>query len=103
MAKEAGITQEPEASNHVIARFADSSEGVVRDLVALPLRMLAGGLGMFEAFLRATADAISEGDPADERVEDLERRLDSLEEQVAGGRRGGAGAASAPTKSTPTG
>jgi hypothetical protein len=43
--------------------------------------MLAGALGIFEALLRTAADAVSEGDPIDKRVVDLERRMDSLEEQ----------------------
>jgi hypothetical protein len=71
------------ASPHIIGRVAESSEGVVRDLVALPLRMLAGGLGIFEKLLRTTADAISESEPADDRVHDLERRMDSLEKQIS--------------------
>jgi hypothetical protein len=86
MATEPGVTQQEEARTHVVTRFADSSEGLVRDLVALPLRMLAGGLGVFEAVLRTAADAISERDPADERAVDLERRMDTLEEQVTGRR-----------------
>ena len=86
MAPEAGVTQAEEARTPVVTRFADAGEGLVRDLLALPLRMLAGGLDIFEALLRSAADSISERDPADERVVDLERRMDSLEEQVAGGR-----------------
>ena len=34
----------------------------MRNLVALPLRMLAGALGTFEALLRTAADAVSEDD-----------------------------------------
>lgn len=95
VAPEAGAAQE-KAGTHVIARLADTSEGVVRDLVALPLRMLAGGLGIFESLLRTAADAISETDPADDRVVDLERRVDSLEEQATG-RREAPDVSSAPT------
>jgi hypothetical protein len=77
-----------ETDTHLITRMADSSEDLVRDLVALPLRMLAGGLGIFEALLRTAADAISEDDPddapADDRVVELERRVESLEEQLSG-------------------
>lgn len=96
MADDAGTAHETEINSHVIGRLADSSEGVVRDLVALPLRMLAEGLGVFEAVLRAAADAISEADPGDDPVVKLERRLDSLEEQVAARREG------LTTPSTPT-
>ena len=74
----------------------------MRKLVALPLRMLAGALGVFEALLRSAADAVSEGDPIDQRVADLKRRVDSLEEQATG-RREGSGATSAATRRTPAG
>ena len=89
-------------SGHAIARLADSGEDAMRDLVALPLRMLAGALGIFEELARTAADAVSEADPIDERVVDLERRMDSLEEQATG-RREGSGAPSAARKRTPTG
>ena len=85
------MAQEAEASSgHAIARLADSSEDAMRNLVALPLRMFAGALGIFEELLRTAADAVSEGDPIDERVVDLERRVDSLEEQVHTSRRSSA-------------
>jgi hypothetical protein len=74
----------------------------MRNLVAFPLRMLAGALGIFEALLRTAADAVSEGDPIDERVVDLERRMDSLEGQATG-RREGSGATSAARKRSATG
>ena len=98
-----GMTQDAESSSgHAIARLADSGEETMRNLVALPLRMLAGALGIFEALLRTAADAVSEGDPIDERVVHLERRMDSLEEQATG-RREGSDATSAARKRTPTG
>lgn len=56
----------------------------MRNLVALPLRLAAGALGICEALLRTAADAVSEGDAIDERVVKLERRIDSLEEQATG-------------------
>jgi hypothetical protein len=59
----------------------------MRKLIALPLRMLAGALGVCEALARTAADVISESDLMDERVANLERRLDSLEEQVTGRRK----------------
>jgi cell division protein FtsB len=97
------MAEEAEANRgHAIARLADSGEDAMRNLVALPLRMLAGTLGIFEALLRTAADAVSEGDQIDERVMDLERRLDSLEERATG-RREGSGATSAARKRTPTG
>jgi hypothetical protein len=97
------MAQEAEArSGHAIARLADSGEDAMRNLVALPLRMLAGAFGIAEALLRTAADAVSKGDPIDERVVDLERRMDSFEEQATG-RREAAGATSAARKRTPTG
>src|SRR5262245_45685835 len=80
---------------------ADSGEEAFRNLVALPLRMLAGTLGIFEAVLRSAADTIRGIDPADERIVELERRLDSLEEQTTG-RRESAHSTSAARKRTPT-
>jgi hypothetical protein len=71
----------------------------MRNLVALPLRMLAGALGAFEAVLRTAADAVSEIDPI-ERVVDLEKRLDALEKQVTG-RGKSAGTTSAARQRTP--
>ena len=73
----------------------------MRNLVALPLRMLAGALGTLEALLRTAADAVSDGDPIDERVVDLERRVDSLEQ--ASGRREVSRETSAARKRTPIG
>lgn len=68
-------------NGHAISRLADSGEETIRHLVALPLRMLAGTLGIFEAVLRTAADTLRETDPLDERVVGLERRVDSLEER----------------------
>jgi hypothetical protein len=97
------MAQDAEAtSGHAIARLADSGEDAMRNLVALPLRMLAGAFGIFEALLRTVADAVSEADLIDERVVDLERRVESLEEQ-ASGHQGGSGATSVARKRTPTG
>ena len=72
------------SSSSAISRLADSGEDAMRDLVALPLRLLAGALGIFEALLRTAADAVSEVDPIDERVVDLEKRVNSLEKQATG-------------------
>ena len=77
------MPKKAEADNaHAISRLADSGEETIRNLVALPLRMLAGTLGIFEAVLRTAADTLREVDPLDERVVELERRMDSLEEQT---------------------
>jgi hypothetical protein len=91
------VAEEAEVSSGSgIGRLADSSEDAMRTLVALPLRMFAGALGIFEAIVRTAADAISEGDPIDERFVDLERRVGSLEEQAIR-RRGGSGSGAART------
>ncbi len=76
-------------NRHAVSRLTDSGQETIRHLVALPLRMLAGTLGIFEAVLRTAADTLREVDPLDERVEGLEMRVDSLEEQTTG-RRGSA-------------
>ena len=93
------MTHEPEASSgHAAARLADSGEDAMRYLVAVPLRMLAGAFEICEALLRTAADAVSGGDdPIDDRVVDLERRMDSLEERATG-RGKGSGATSAARK-----
>jgi hypothetical protein len=69
-----------------ISRLADSSEDAVRNLVALPLRMLIGTLDFLEAQLHKASDTLREIDPLDERVVQLERRVDSLEHQTTGRR-----------------
>ena len=89
------------ANAHAISRLADSGEETIRNLVALPLRMLAGTLGIVEAVLRTAADTLREMDPLDERVVELERRVDSLEEQPTG-RRESARSTGAARKRTPT-
>ena len=69
-----------------ISRLAGSSEEAVRTLVALPLRMLIGTLDFFEAQLHRASDTLREIDPLDERVVQLEKRVDSLEKGTAGRR-----------------
>jgi hypothetical protein len=81
------MAEHAEADNgHEISRLADSGEAAIRNLVALPLRMLAGTLGIFEAVLRTAADTLREIDPRAERIVELERRVDSLEKQTTGRR-----------------
>jgi hypothetical protein len=86
---------------HAISRLADSGEQAVRELAALPLRMFAGTLGVFEAVLRTAADKLREIDPHDERIVELEKRVDSLEKQTTR-RRESAQSASAPRRRRPT-
>lgn len=88
-------------NGHAVSRLADSGEETIRHLVALPLRMLAGTLGIFEAVLRTAADTLREMDPLDERVVGLEMRVDSLEQQTTG-RRESARSTGAARKRTPT-
>jgi hypothetical protein len=96
------MAENAEAKNaRAISRLADSGEEAIRNLVALPLRMLAGTLGIFEAVLRTAADALRDMDPADERIVELERRLNSIEEQTTG-RRENARSTSAARKRTRT-
>ena len=96
------MTRNTKADNgHAISRLAGSGEETIRNLVALPLRMLAGTLGIFEAVLRTAADTLREMDPLDERVVGLEMRMDSLEEQATG-RRESARSTGAARKRTPT-
>jgi hypothetical protein len=66
------------------SRFADSGEDTFRNIVALPLRMLAGTLGIFEAVVAAAADAVRDVEPREERIDELEKRVASLEHLTAG-------------------
>ena len=96
------MAENAEADNaHAISRLADSGEEAIRNLVALPLRILAGTLGIFEAVLLRTADTLREMDPRDGRIVELERRMDSLEEQTTG-RRVSARSTGAARKRRPT-
>ena len=70
----------------VITRLADSGENAIRNLVALPLRMLVGALDLVETQVHKAADRLREIDPLDERVVELERRVDSLEKRRTGRR-----------------
>src|SRR5262245_5251022 len=69
---------------HATSRLADSGEKAIRNLVAIPLRILAGTLGIFEALLTSAADTLREMGPRDERIVELERRVNSLGEQTTG-------------------
>jgi len=84
-----------------ISRLADSSEDAVRNLVALPLRMLIGTLDFVEAQLHKASDTLREIDPLDERVVQLERRVNSLEHQTTG-RRQSSRTTPAARQTTPT-
>jgi hypothetical protein len=83
-----------------ISGLPDLREEAIRNIVALPLRMLAGTLGIFEAVLHTAADTVR-GIDRDERIVDLQRRVDSLEEQTTR-RRESARSTSATRKSAPT-
>ena len=96
------MAENDEAANaHATSRLADSGEKAIRNLVVLPLRILAGTLGIFEAVLLRTADTLREMDPRDERLVELERRVGSLEEQTTGHRLSARSTSSA-RKRTPT-
>ena len=84
-----------------ISRVADSGEEAVRNLVALPLRMLIGTLDFLEAQLHRASDTLREIDPLDDRVMQLERRVDSLEKRTAA-RREAQRTATQATRRTPT-
>jgi hypothetical protein len=64
------------------SRLADSGEKAIRNLVALPLRMLIGALHIMEAPLQNAVATLREIDPRDERFVELEGRVVSLEEQA---------------------
>jgi len=85
---------------HAISRLPYSGEEAIRYLVALPLRTLAGTLGMFEAVLHTAADTLRGIDPLDERLVELQRRVDSLEEQTT--RRRESARTTSATKNAPT-
>jgi hypothetical protein len=89
------------SGSHPITRVADSGEDAMRNLVALPLRIMAGALGIGEALLRTAADAITEGDSIEQRLADLQGRMDSLEEQATS--RKASSATSAARRGTPAG
>jgi hypothetical protein len=83
-----------------ISGLQDSGEEAIRNLVALPLRMLAGTLGIVESVLHTAADTLRGIDPVDDRIVELEKRVDSLEEQRTP-RRESARTTSAVKKSSP--
>jgi hypothetical protein len=88
------------------SRLADSRERIIRNLVALPLRMLAGTLGIVEELLRTAADTLREMDPRevdplDERIMNLERRVGSLENETSGRERSRSTSATRKTAATP--
>jgi hypothetical protein len=61
--------------------LADSGEKAIRNLVALPLRMLVGTLHIMEAPLENAVATLRGTAPVD-RFAELERRVDSLEQQA---------------------
>jgi predicted metalloprotease len=68
----------------VIARLADSGEKAVRRFVSFPLRMFIGAVDIAEAQIHKVAEALRNVDPLDERLVELEKRVESLEKQPPG-------------------
>jgi hypothetical protein len=73
-----------------VSQLADSGGKAVINLAFLPLRMLIGALDFVETQVHKAADGLRNIDPLDERLIDLERRLDSLEHQGTGRRQSSA-------------
>ena len=86
---------------HAIARLPDSGEDTIRNLVALPLRDARRDAGHLRGKCSVRPPTHSGEDPLDERVVELEMRVDSLEEQATG-RRGSARSRGAAKQKTPT-
>jgi hypothetical protein len=70
-------------ASDAISRLADSGGKVMVSLVTLPLRVFVGALDALEIQVHKAADGLRDIDPLDERVVELEKRLESLEEQTA--------------------
>jgi hypothetical protein len=77
-------------TSDTVTRLADSGGKAVINLAFLPLRMLIGALDFVETQVHKAADGLRNIDPLDERLIDLERRLDSLEHQGTGRRQSSA-------------
>ena len=73
-------------ASDAISRLADSSGKAILNLVTLPLRMFIGAVDILETQVHKAADGLRDIAPLDERVVELERRLDSLEQQGTGRR-----------------
>lgn len=84
----------------VISLVADVGEDVLRVLsivlFSLPRRIVAGTLAGAGDVLHGAASMLGEADPADTRVIELEKRLDSLEQQT--GKRGTATTSTKPAE-----
>jgi hypothetical protein len=80
---EKGRSQDPD----VIARLADAGEEAVRELVALPRRILAEFVHRVEDGLHHAADSVRGIDRLDRRVDALEKRVNSLEKPATARRR----------------
>lgn len=83
-----GVARKTEAGNaDTVSRPTHSGASAIRPLLALPLRMFIGTLDILEEQIHKTAEALRADDPLDERLVELERRVDSLETQATTGRR----------------
>jgi hypothetical protein len=77
-------------TSDAVTRLADSGGKAVINLAFLPLRMLIGALDFVEIQVHKAADGLRNIDPLDERLIDLERRMDSLEHPGTGRRQSSA-------------
>ena len=64
---------------HVISQIAHAGEDVLHQLFSLPRRILAGTLDGAGNRLHDAAKRLGKGDPLDDRVTALEKRLAKLE------------------------
>jgi hypothetical protein len=71
----------------MISRLADAGEDTLRELVALPRRILVGFVDRVEQRLHETAESLRGIDGLDRRVAELEKRVDSLEKPPTARRR----------------
>jgi hypothetical protein len=71
----------------LIARLADAGEDALRELVALPRRILVGAVHRVEGRLHQTADSVRGIDRLDKRVAELEKRVNSLAKPASTRRR----------------
>jgi hypothetical protein len=67
----------------VISRLADAGEDALRELIALPRRILRAVVDRLEGQRHKTADKLRGSDRLDSRVAELENRLDAIEKPTA--------------------
>jgi hypothetical protein len=81
---------------HVISQIAHAGEDVLRRLLSLPRRIVAGTLDTVGNGLQDAATKLGKVDPLDRRLTALEKRLETLEKP------GKAGARTASTRTQPS-